>query len=156
MTYTKKVMEHFMHPKNTGEIKQADSTGEAGNLACGDIIKIYLKITKNKKQEPVIKDIKFKAFGCAAAIATSSALTEIAKGKTLKKALQITNKEVIKELGGLPTMKIHCSLIGIDALKAAIYNYLKKNKKEIPEELKKEYKKIHKTIEKIKKRQCKT
>ena len=119
--YNKEVIELFMHPKNVGEIKNADSIGIAGNLVCGDLMKIYLKI-KNEK----ITNIKFKTLGCAAAIATSSKVTELAKGKSIKDALKITKDDIVKSLGGLPLQKIHCSLLAIDALREAIYLYLKK------------------------------
>jgi len=118
--YSKKVMQHFENPKNIGEIKNADGVGEVGNLRCGDVMKISIKVEKN-----VIKDIKFKTFGCVAAISTSSILTEIVKGKTIKQAKAITKDDIVKELGGLPNVKIHCSLLAIDALKAAIKDYEK-------------------------------
>ncbi|MEM3407955.1 MAG: Fe-S cluster assembly scaffold protein NifU [Candidatus Micrarchaeia archaeon] len=122
--YTQKVMEHFMNPHNMGEIKDADAIGEAGNAVCGDVMYLYLKIKDNR-----IKDIKFKTLGCAAAIATSSMVTDLAKGKTLEEAIKITNKEVAEELGGLPAVKMHCSVLAQQALKNAIENYWKKQKK---------------------------
>ncbi|MCX8202498.1 MAG: Fe-S cluster assembly scaffold protein NifU [Candidatus Micrarchaeota archaeon] len=122
--YTQKVMEHFMNPHNMGEIEDADSVGEAGNAVCGDVMYLYLKIEKNR-----IKDIKFKTLGCAAAIATSSMVTDMAKGKTLDEALKITNKQVAEKLGGLPAIKMHCSVLAQQALKNAIENYLKRNLK---------------------------
>ena len=118
--YSKKVMQHFENPKNIGEIKNADGIGEVGNLRCGDVMKISIKVEKN-----VIKDIKFKTFGCVAAISTSSILTEIVKGKTIKQAKAMTKDDIVKELGGLPNIKVHCSLLAIDALKAAIKDYEK-------------------------------
>jgi len=120
MQYTKKVIQHFKKPHNQGIIKNADAVGQVGNPACGDVMKIYLKIEKEK-----IKNIKFETLGCAAAIAVSSALTDIAKGKTLDKALKITKDEIVKDLGGLPAQKIHCSMLGIEALHQAINKYLK-------------------------------
>lgn len=146
--YTKKVLEHFKHPKNVGEIKNADGVGEAGNIICGDVMKIYIKIKEDR-----IKDIKFQTLGCAAAIATSSIATELAKGKNVKDALKITNNEIIKGLGGLPPIKIHCSLLAIDALKEAIYNYLKKNKLPITTQLEKEHQRISKERKVIKEKQ---
>jgi nitrogen fixation NifU-like protein len=137
--YTKKVMQYFMHPKNVGEIKDADGVGKIGNPVCGDIMHVYIKVAK-KGREEIIKGIKFKTLGCAAAIATSSAVTELAKGKTLKNALKIKNSDVIKFLGGLPPVKHHCSLLSEEALGEAIYDYLKKNKREIPEELEQKHK----------------
>jgi len=124
--YSKKVMRHFMHPKNAGRIENADGVGKVGNPICGDIMKVYIKVGKNKKGEKIIKDIKFETMGCAAAIATSSMVTEIAKGKTLKEAMKLTRNDVAGELGGLPPIKMHCSNLAADALHAAIKNYLKK------------------------------
>lgn len=121
--YTKKVMEHFTSPKNMGEIKNADGIGTVGNPVCGDLMTIYIKVKDNK-----IKDIKFKTFGCGAAIATSSMITELAKGKTLDEAKKITRNDVAKNLGGLPPVKMHCSNLAADALKKAIENYLEKKK----------------------------
>ncbi|AEG61381.1 Fe-S cluster assembly scaffold protein NifU [Desulforamulus ruminis] len=119
--YSEKVMDHFTSPRNVGEIENADGVGQVGNPSCGDIMKISLKIEDN-----IIKDIKFKTFGCGAAVATSSMVTEMAKGKTLEEALQITNKSVAEALEGLPPAKMHCSNLAADALKAAIEDYMKK------------------------------
>ncbi|MBU0761578.1 MAG: Fe-S cluster assembly scaffold protein NifU [Candidatus Altiarchaeota archaeon] len=135
--YTSQVMEHFTNPKNVGEIKDADGVGEVGNMRCGDIMWIYIKVKDDR-----IYDVKFKTLGCAAAIATSSVTTELAKGKTLEEALKITNQTIIDSLGGLPSPKIHCSLLAVDGLKEAIYDYLKKANKAIPEELMKHHKSI--------------
>jgi nitrogen fixation protein NifU and related proteins len=128
--YTEKAMEHFKNPKNAGEIADADGVGEVGNMKCGDIMWIYIKVKEDK-----IEDIKFKTLGCAAAIATSSATTELALDKTIHEALSITNQNIVDSLGGLPTPKIHCSLLAVDGLKEAIYDYLTKNKREIPPDL---------------------
>jgi len=122
--YGKKVMDHFMSPRNVGEIKDADGKGEVGNPVCGDIMTFYIKVKDNK-----IVDVKFKTFGCGAAIAVSSMVSEMAKGKTVDEALKITNKNVAKELGGLPKNKLHCSNLGADALHKAIEDYLEKQKK---------------------------
>ena len=119
--YSEKVMDHFTSPRNVGEIENADGVGQVGNPSCGDIMKISLKVEDN-----IIKDIKFKTFGCGAAVATSSMVTEMAMGKTLEEALQITNKSVAEALEGLPPAKIHCSNLAADALKAAIEDYMKK------------------------------
>jgi nitrogen fixation NifU-like protein len=132
-------MQYFMHPKNVGEIKNADGVGKIGNPVCGDIMHVYIKVAK-KGGEEIIKDIKFKTLGCAAAIATSSAVTELAKGKTFQQALKIKNSDVVKFLGGLPPIKVHCSLLSEEALGEAIYDYLKKNKREIPKELEQKHK----------------
>jgi nitrogen fixation NifU-like protein len=119
--YNEKVMEHFHNPKNVGEIKNADGIGKVGNPICGDVMWIYIKVKDNK-----IKDIKFKTFGCVSAIATTSMLTELAKGKTLDEAKKITRDDVANSLGGLPSIKMHCSNLAADALRAAIKNYEKK------------------------------
>ncbi len=122
--YSKEVMDHFTAPRNVGEIKDADGKGEIGNPTCGDMMTFYIKVKDN-----IIEDIKFKTFGCGAAIAVSSMVSEMAKGKTIDKALKITNKDVAKELGGLPKNKLHCSNLGADALHAAIEDYKKKQDK---------------------------
>ncbi len=116
--YTDKVMDHFSNPRNVGEIENADGVGEVGNASCGDIMKIYLKVENN-----IIKDVKFKTFGCGAAIATSSMVTEMAIGKTIDEALELTNAAVAEALDGLPPAKIHCSNLAADALHEAIKNY---------------------------------
>ena len=120
--YSQIVIEHFQNPKNMGEMDDPDAVGEAGNPVCGDMMEIYLKIEDEK-----IVDISFKTFGCAAAIATSSMITEMAKGKTLKEAYDISRDEVAEELGGLPDVKMHCSNLASDALKESIKNYIKEN-----------------------------
>ncbi len=118
--YTDKVIDHFLHPRNVGEIENPDGTGEVGSLACGDMLRLTFKLDKQKKH---IEDAKFKTFGCASAIASSSALTEMIKGMTIKQAENITNKDIAKFLGGLPEQKMHCSVMGREALEAAIKNY---------------------------------
>jgi len=123
LAYSKKVMEHFTNPRNVGEIKDADGIGEIGNPVCGDMMSFYIKVKDNK-----LEDIKFKTFGCGAAIAVSSMISEVAKGKTLDEALKITNKDIAKELGGLPKNKLHCSNLGADALRGAIEDYKQKKK----------------------------
>lgn len=120
--YSEKVMDHFAHPRNVGEIENADAVGEVGNATCGDIMKMYMKINDAN----VIEDVKFKTFGCGAAIATSSMATELIKGKTIDEALQLTNKAVVEALDGLPAQKIHCSVLAEEAVKAAIANYYDK------------------------------
>ena len=119
--YSEKVMDHFQNPRNVGEIKDADGMGEIGNPVCGDMMNFYIKVKDN-----IIEDVKFKTFGCGAAIAVSSMVSEMAKGKTLDEALQITNASVAQELGGLPANKMHCSNLGADALHKAIEDYKKK------------------------------
>ena len=120
--YSEKVIEHFQKPRNAGELKDADAVGEVGNPVCGDVMNIYIKV-----KDGVITDIGFKTMGCAAAIATSSMITELAKGKTLKQGLSITRKDVADALDGLPPVKMHCSNLAADGLHAAIKNYLKEH-----------------------------
>lgn len=127
--YSKKVMKYFRNPHNFGRIEKPDGLGKVGNPVCGDVMWLYIKVGKNKKGEETIKDIKFETFGCVAAISTSSMITDLAKGKTLKYAEEITKDSIIKGLGGLPPIKVHCSLLAVDALKAAIKDYRKKVKK---------------------------
>jgi nitrogen fixation NifU-like protein len=122
--YTDKVMEHFRNPRNMGEILNADGVGTVGNPVCGDLMTMYIKVKDNR-----IEDIKFKTYGCGAAIATSSMTTELAKGKTLEEAIKITRASVADSLGGLPKVKMHCSNLAADALHAAIEDYREKNKK---------------------------
>ncbi len=127
--YTEIVMEHFTNPRNVGEIKDADGVGQVGNPKCGDIMKMYFKIDENE----VITDVKFKTFGCGSAIASSSIATELIKGKTVKEALNISNKTVVEELGGLPSAKVHCSVLAEQAIKSAIYDYAAKHDKHYEE-----------------------
>lgn len=122
--YTEIVMDHFMNPRNVGEIENADGIGEVGNVKCGDIMRIYIKVEDEK-----IIGIKFKTFGCGSAIAASSVATEIIMGLSIEEALKVTNKQVVDALGGLPPVKIHCSVLAEQALKAAIYDYATKNGK---------------------------
>lgn len=126
--YSEKVVEHYTNPRNVGEIENADGIGEVGNPICGDVMKMYLKI-----ENEVIKDVKFKTYGCGAAIAASSVTTEMIKGKTIKEALEITNEQVVEELGGLPPIKLHCSVLAEEAIKTAIADYYRR-KGELSEE----------------------
>ncbi len=119
--YNEKVMDHFMNPRNVGEIEDAEAIGEVGNPRCGDIMRMYLKIDDND----VITDVKFKTYGCGSAIATSSMATELIKGKTVEEALELTNMAVVEALDGLPPAKVHCSVLAEQAVKMAIYNYAK-------------------------------
>lgn len=128
--YTKKVIECFKNPKNYGRMKNPDGIGKVGNPVCGDVMWLYIRVGKDKKGREIIKDIKFETFGCVAAIATSSIITELAKGKTPKEALNIDKNKIIKSLGGLPPIKVHCSVLAASALEKAINDYLsKKNAK---------------------------
>lgn len=129
--YSKILIDHFENPKNVGEIKNPNGTGIAGNPICGDLMKLTIKVAKNKQNKEYLSDIKFKTLGCAAAIATSSIITELAKGKTLKEALRITKQDVSDALEGLPPIKQHCSNLATEALHKAIEDYLQKNKKRI-------------------------
>jgi nitrogen fixation protein NifU and related proteins len=124
--YSKKVMDHFLHPRHLGKIKNPDGVGDTENLRCGDIMKIYIKVSKNKQGEDFIKDIKFETLGCAAAIASSDMICELAKGKTLKDALKVGFKDIANELGFLPSPKLHCANLAESALKMAIENYGKR------------------------------
>jgi nitrogen fixation protein NifU and related proteins len=140
--YNKKVLKHFKNPHNFGKIPNANGEGRVGNIVCGDYMSLYLKINKNKKGEEIIKDIKFETFGCVAAIATSSIITDIAKGKTVTEAIKLNKDNIVDTLEELPLVKIHCSVLAIDALQEAIYDYLSKNKKTIPKELQKRHRRI--------------
>ena len=122
MMYNEKVIDHFQNPRNVGEIDSPSGIGEVGNMKCGDIMKIFIKVEDN-----IIKDIKFLTFGCGAAIASSSALTEMVKNKTIEEALAVTNNDVAEELGGLPAPKLHCSNLAADALHKAIKDHDRKN-----------------------------
>ena len=121
--YSEKVMEHFRNPRNVGEMKNPDGIGHVGNPVCGDIMEMYIKVENN-----IIVDAKFKTFGCGAAIATSSMVTELVKGKTIDEALKISNQAVVEALGGLPHIKMHCSVLAEEVLKSAINDYLAKSK----------------------------
>ena len=151
--YSKEIFKHFKNPQNVGRIKNPSGNGEAGNIICGDIMKLYLKIEKNKKGEKIIKDIKFETLGCVVAIANTSLLTTMVKGQKLEDALKIKKEDLIKRLGKpLPPIKLHCSVLAIDALKEAIYDYYLKNKIKISNDLEKEHQRIIKTKEELEKR----
>ena len=121
MIYSEKVMDHFANPRNVGEIPDADGIGEVGNAKCGDIMKMYIKVN-----DGIITDVKFKTFGCGAAVATSSMATELIKGKPIEEALKLTNKAVVEALDGLPAVKLHCSVLAEQAMKAALADYYKR------------------------------
>jgi nitrogen fixation protein NifU and related proteins len=153
--YTPKVMEAFKNPHNYGKIKNASGIGKVGNIVCGDVMWLYIKVGKNEK----IKNIKFETFGCVAAISTSSTITDLAKGKTIKEALKIEKNDIIKKLGGLPSVKYHCSVLAVDALVEAIYDYFLKNPstssgqvREISQDLQEKHEKIQKSKAIIEKR----
>ena len=128
MQYSDKVMDHFLNPRNVGQIEDASGVGEVGNAKCGDIMKIFLDI-----EDEIIKDVKFQTFGCGSAIASSSMATEMVKGKTIHEALEVTNKAVAEALDGLPPVKMHCSVLAEQAIKAALIDYAEKNNIHIPE-----------------------
>ncbi|MCX6720467.1 MAG: iron-sulfur cluster assembly scaffold protein [Candidatus Staskawiczbacteria bacterium] len=146
--YTEKVMETFKSPHNYGKIKDASGIGKVGNIVCGDVMWLYIKVDKKE----VIKDIKFETFGCVAAISTSSIITDLVKGKTIKEALKITKDNVIESLGGLPKIKYHCSVLAVDALIEAVYDYYTKTKQVIPADLQKKHYIIQKSKDVIEKR----
>ena len=131
ISYSKKVMDHFMNPRNVGEIESPDGYGKVGNPVCGDLMEIFIKVKEER-----VEDIKFRTFGCASAIAVSSMVTEMAKGMSLEEAMKITRDDVADELGGLPPQKLHCSNLGADALHAAIEDYWVKTGKIRPEDAK--------------------
>ena len=130
--YTEKVMDHFQNPRNVGEIENASGVGTVGNAKCGDIMRIYLDIDENQ----IIRDVKFKTFGCGAAVATSSMATELVKGKSIQEALKLTNKAVVEALEGLPPVKLHCSVLAEEAIHEAIADYYRKQGKMTEEEIK--------------------
>jgi len=150
--YSEKVKEAFLHPHNMGKIENPDGTGKVGNIACGDVMYLYIKIGKSGQGKEVLEDVKWETFGCAAAIATSSMVTDQAKGKTLAQAIEMSNEGVVEGLGGLPPVKVHCSVLAVDALHEAIYDYLSRNKKEIPERLAERHAVIRAEMDELKKR----
>lgn len=127
MEYSEKVMDHFTNPRNVGEIENASGVGTVGNAKCGDIMRMYLEI-----KDGIVRDAKFKTFGCGAAVATSSMATELVKGKTVEEALLVTNKAVMEALDGLPPVKVHCSLLAEEAIHAALWDYAEKNGITVP------------------------
>jgi nitrogen fixation NifU-like protein len=150
--YSADVLKHFKNPHNMGKIKNPDGIGRVGNIICGDIMHLYIKVAKNKNGREVIEDVKFQTFGCTAAIATSSMITDLARGKTFAEALKINKQEITDSLGGLPPIKVHCSVLASDALVEAIYDYLSRNKKPIPKELEERHLRIKKEKEIIEER----
>jgi nitrogen fixation NifU-like protein len=150
--YSNETLEHFRNPHNYGELKKPDGIGEAGNIVCGDVMSLYIQVKKNKKGEDIIHSVKFKTYGCAAAIATSSVITDLVKGKTIDEALHLNKDAIIKTLRSLPPIKIHCSILAIDALGEAIYQYLKKKGKPIPKDLEERHIRIENGKKQIKER----
>jgi len=150
--YSKEIMKHFRHPRNIGKMRDYSGLGKAGNLLCGDVLWLYIKVGKDKKSREIIKQASFQTLGCTIAIANSSLITTMVKGETLEEAMKITNRDLLKKLGKVPPFKIHCSFLAVDALKEAIYDYYVKNKIDIPEDLEKEHQRITKTKEELEKR----
>ncbi len=155
MIYSKQTLKHFRNPHNYGEIKDADGIGEAGNIICGDLMNLYIVVKKDKKGKEIITSVKFKTYGCAAAIATSSVITDLVKGKTIDEALKVSKNDIVDTLKGLPPIKIHCSVLAIDALDEAVYQYLYKNKRPVPEDLLLKHERIEKGKKEIKERYSK-
>jgi nitrogen fixation NifU-like protein len=150
--YTKKVIEHFQNPHNYGRIKNPDGVGKVGNVICGDVMWLYLKVGKDRKGREIIKDIKFETYGCLAAIASSSIITDLVKGKLIEEALEFDRQKIIDSLGGLPPIKVHCSVLATDALLEAIFDYFKKQERPIPEKLKKRHQGLEKEKKEIEKK----
>ncbi len=132
MMYTEKVVEHFRHPHNMGKLANYSAVGRVGNILCGDVMWLYIRVEKDAQGRDIIADVSWETFGCTAAIATSSMVSDLAKGKTLEEAIGISNRDVADELGGLPPIKMHCSGLAADALNEAIYEYLTKEGRPIP------------------------
>lgn len=147
--YSEKVKEHFNNPHNQRKMENPDGIGKVGNALCGDVMWLYIKVGENEDGNEIIEDISWETFGCTAAIATSSMITDLAKGKTIEEAIEISNEEVAKELDGLPQVKMHCSNLASDGLIEAIYDYLGSNYDEIPEELEKRHQQIEKHMKKV-------
>lgn len=146
--YSEKVMEHFNDPHNQRKMADPDGIGKVGNPACGDVMWLYIKVTQ-KDDEEIIEDISWETFGCTAAIATSSMVTDIAKGKSLQEAVKVTNERVADELNGLPPVKMHCSNLAADALIEALHDYYSKSGREVPANLKKKHKKIERDMARL-------
>jgi len=150
--YTDKVIEHFREPHNRGKLEEYSAIGKVGNIVCGDVMWLYIKVDQDETGQEIITDISWETFGCTAAIATSSMVSDLAKGKTVQEAIAVTNQNVASELGGLPPVKMHCSALAADALNEAIYTYLSQEGKEIPEALQKRHARIEKTVTTLEKR----
>ena len=150
--YTEKVVEHFRTPHNMGKLEEYSAIGKVGNIACGDVMWLYIKVEVDDQGRDVIRDISWETFGCTAAIATSSMVSDLAKGRTLEEAIAITNQDVAVELGGLPPIKMHCSALAADALNEAIYEYLVQNKRDVPEALQRRHARVEKEVAQLEKR----
>jgi nitrogen fixation NifU-like protein len=150
--YTEKVIEHFRKPHNRGKMEDYSAIGKVGNIVCGDVMWLYIKVEQDEKGRDIIRDISWETFGCTAAIATSSMVSDLAKGKTLEEAIAVTNQDVASELGGLPPVKMHCSALAADALNEAIYAYLHEREREIPEALEKRHARVKREVEALEER----
>ena len=150
--YTETVIEHFRNPHNMGKLEDYSAIGKVGNIVCGDVMWLYIKVERDDKDRAVITDISWETFGCTAAIATSSMVSDLAKGKTIDEAITLTNQDVAKKLGGLPPMKMHCSALAADALNEAIYAYLAQEGEEIPDALRERHDRIAKEVAALEKR----
>ncbi|MCK5247920.1 iron-sulfur cluster assembly scaffold protein [Candidatus Bipolaricaulota bacterium] len=150
--YTDKVIEHFREPHNRGKLEEYSAIGKVGNIVCGDVMWLYIKVDQDKAGRDILTDISWETFGCTAAIATSSMVSDLAKGKTVEEAIAVTNQNVASELGGLPPIKMHCSALAADALNEAIYAYLSQEGKEIPKALQERHARIEKEVAALEKR----
>jgi len=148
--YSEEVKSAFLEPHHLGKMKNPDGFGTVGNIVCGDVMYLYIKVGINSKGKEFLKDVKWETFGCAAAIATSSTAADQAIGKTLEEAIEMTNQGVVSVLGGLPTNKIHCSILAVDALHEAIFSYLEKKGSKVPEKLLKRHEVIQKEMDSLK------
>ncbi len=149
--YPEEIIKHFKNPKGLGKLKNADAVGKAGNILCGDTLWCYIKVSEKKGKE-IIKDIKMEVFGCLVAIGISSLLTQMVKGKTIDEVLEIKKEDILKKTGPLPPIKVHCSVLALDALHEAIYNYFLKKGKKVPDKLNKIHERVIKTLKEIEKR----
>jgi nitrogen fixation NifU-like protein len=150
--YTEKVIEHFREPHNRGKMADYSAIGKVGNIVCGDVMWLYIKVEQDDAGRDIISDISWETFGCTAAIATSSMISDLAKGRTIEEAIHVTNQDVASELGGLPPVKMHCSALAADALNEAIYTYLTEQKREIPEALETRHARVAKEVNALEKR----
>ena len=150
--YTDKVIEHFREPHNRGKLEEYSAIGKVGNIVCGDVMWLYIKVDPAKAGRDILTVISWETFGCTAAIATSSMVSDLAKGKTVEEAIAVTNQNVASELGGLPPIKMHCSALAADALNEAIYAYLSQEGKEIPKALQERHARIEKEVAALEKR----
>jgi len=150
--YTEKVVEHFRNPHNMGKLADYSAVGKVGNIVCGDVLWLYIRVERDAEGREILADVSWETFGCTAAIATSSMVSDLAKGRTLEEAIAITNRDVASQLGGLPPVKMHCSALAADALSEAIYDYLAKNGRPIPDALRTRHEHVQKDVAALDKR----